>query len=704
MATWQSPAQVQTTRHRPVRRTAWLRKLVAAAATVLSAWGHAAGAEQQAWGSAMNVFGSRHDVAAMLVRYFEKMCQPRPFEVRTGASFKAHQRALRQKLLACAGLWPLPERVPLDPHASTPLDHEWCTVRRIACQLWPKVYGTGLLYTPKQFAERPAPAVLCPHGHWGDGNAHPEVQRRCLVLAKMGYVVFSPTQNHYEDLALGISHQTLMVWNNVRALDYLASLPEVDPSRIGCTGCSGGGLQAQMFVAVDDRVRAATICGMTCDYREIVFPGRMHCGCNHFPNIMRHTDEPELSALGLPTPVQYLTMNDWTRSFEKASFPTIRRLYEANGLSGRTDCKYWPTAHSYDKPKRERMYWWMEKWLRGTDHGGPVPEPETRTFPVKTLLGLKAQAPGNKGFRHISRIYANTRRYAVPKIASRRDWEAYRKAMRAALRELLGEPPPAARAPAKRVRAEEQGGLTIERLLCPSEGGILVPTLLVRATPSKGRLPVVVVCDDRGKDAAWAATGASSAAVLAHKGCLVVLPDVRFVGELSLRAMAGLTRELTTFKACSPLSEGPPASFDGVWERNAVLWGRPIPGMAATDIRAVVDAVAARADVDVRQISLRGRGRLAIAALFAAALDDRVAAVDMDLGGRCFEKRNLPLVPFVLQHGDVLQWAALLADRRLTLAGVPREAGDPRWLEDVFGAAGNPDGLDMGGVSHAPMP
>ena len=54
-----------------------------------------------------------------------------------------------------------------------------------------------------------------------------------LNLARLGYVVLEPVQNHYEDLNIGIAYQTLMVWNNMRALDVLESLPEVDRSRIG---------------------------------------------------------------------------------------------------------------------------------------------------------------------------------------------------------------------------------------------------------------------------------------------------------------------------------------------------------------------------------------------------------------------------------------------------------------------------------------
>jgi len=205
----------------------------------------------------------------------------------------------------------------------------------------------------------------------------------------------------------------------------------------------------------------------------------------------------------------------------------------------------------------------------------------------------------------------------------------------------------------------------------------------------------VILCDDGGKAGQLTATDDGSPLALARIGSLVVLPDVRFAGELSLRTIAGLTGELLTFKACSPLGEGEPGSFDGVWERNALLWGRPLAAMAATDIRAALDYVLSRPDADARNVSLVGRGKAAVAAMFAAALDSRVTSVDLDFGGRCFAKRNLPMVPFVLQHGDLLQWAAVLADRQVTLRGVPAEAGEPAWLTGMFAAAGNPGGLRL---------
>jgi dienelactone hydrolase len=620
----------------------------------------------------------RQALRQTLVDYYHEMSRPKPFRVLQGESLQAHQKQLKARLLKSTALDPLPARIPLDVHESPPLDHPWCTVRRIAYQLWPNVYSTGLLFQPKQLAEQPAPAMLCPHGHWENGNAHPEVQKRCLNLARLGYITFSSTQNHYEDLYNGVSHQTLMIWNNMRALDYLESLPAVDKSRIGVAGASGGGLQTQMLVALDARVRAATIVGLTCDFREIMFFDHCHCVCNHFPQVMRYTDHPETSTLGLPAALQFLTMNDWTKTFLANNFPTIRQLYAANGASERVECLYFNTGHSYDKAKREATYRWMERWIRGKPQTADVPEPETQTFPVATLVNLKAAVPNDKGFGEIGRFYRQQRGYRASPLTTRDQWQAFRQQMLGVLPDLLGMDVQLPRkAEPRTVATTVEDGLQIERIDYPSEGGIVVPTVVLRKQAATGRLPVIVLCGVEGKDAVMAKTGPGSAKELARAGALVALPDVRFTGEL---AAAGNT--------------GAPQPRQA-WERNGIVWGRPVSGLACTDLRSVVDALVARSDAEpgrVRMVS-RGAGDLAIATLFAAAMDSRISSVDVDLAGCSFENRRLPLVPFILQHGDVLQWAAVLADRQLTLRGRPADAGSPQWLTAAFASAGNAGGL-----------
>ena len=144
---------------------------------------------------------------------------PSRLQIRTGDDWEQHRTRLREYRAGVLRLVPLPERVPLDVRMSEPLDHPWCTVRRVSYQLWPGVYRPVCCSCPSSSATAGAGDALCPHGHWEHGNANPAVQTRCLNFARLGYVTFSSTQNHYEDLYVGVSHQTLMVWNNIRALD-----------------------------------------------------------------------------------------------------------------------------------------------------------------------------------------------------------------------------------------------------------------------------------------------------------------------------------------------------------------------------------------------------------------------------------------------------------------------------------------------------
>ena len=218
----------------------------------------------------------------------------------------------------------------------------------------------------------------------------------------------------------------------------------------------------------------------------------------------------------------------------------------------------------------------------------------------------------------------------------------------------------------------------------PSEGELLVPAIVIRPlqstlhSPLGGKLPVTLMLGPSPKESLLAETGSDSARALAKKGSLVVLPDIRTFGEMFATAT---DRE----------KQGQ------AWERNGIVWGRPVLGMAATDLRGLLDGIAARPDADASRIAIvaRGSGDLAAAAVFAAALDPRITALDVDLAGCCFAKRNVALVPRVLQHGDVLQWAALSARRMLTLRNVPPEAGDTAWLAAAFQAVGNREGLGI---------
>ncbi len=639
--------------------------------------------------------------AAAMIRYFEAMSVPEPFLVRTGTAWESRRAEVRAKMLKNMNLDPLPDRIPLDPHSSEPIDYPWCTLRKVAYQLWPGVYSRGLLYMPKELSDKPAPAVLCCHGHTDDGYADADEQRRYLTFAKMGFVTFVTPQDHHEDLPRGYSHQTYMVWNNMRALDFLESLPEVDRNRLGVNGLSGGALQSQMLVALDPRLKAATIAGITTDFRESMFSYRHHCECNHWPDMMTFTDLPEISALGFPAAVQYLTMDDWTAHFAADNFPTIQAIYRDNGFPDRVECVYWPTGHEYDRVKRERTYWWMQKWVRGDKKATIPSEPADLpvVFPPKALLAdLPVLVPGERAYEEYVRSVF--KRNGGPAKGTG-DWEAYRARMTGELRSLLGEAqalPPESRISSRTLRPDWAGEMHVEEVLVPSEGEILIPALII--DPGAGRRNGTIELRLFGKGRAVASDDPGESIVAAKAGTVVVLPDIRFSGDYAAGRLAGRLRpEFGRFKTAYPLRvpvepDAQAVNVVAAWDRNGIVWGRPVTGMMVHDLLAVMDALGKREGLEKSRfiVGTRDASALAAAALFAACLDPRIAAVDVDFKGYRYEKNTpwkddfaaLPLISGILRSGDIPQWAVLLAGRGLTLRNVPMEPAERRALEGAF--------------------
>ncbi len=151
--------------------------------------------------------------------------------------------SVREQLLVTLGLSPLPPKTPLKPWVYGKLERDGYSIEKVVLETLPGFTLSGNLYRPRGKSGQ-FPIVLCPHGHWEDGRVNPEVQQRCIQWAKLGAVVFLYDMVGYNDSKSfghaflndrlrrwGLSLVTLQTWNSVRALDWLTSLPDVDPAR-----------------------------------------------------------------------------------------------------------------------------------------------------------------------------------------------------------------------------------------------------------------------------------------------------------------------------------------------------------------------------------------------------------------------------------------------------------------------------------------
>lgn len=285
----------------------------------------------------------------------------------TPAAWAVRRAALREGFLKGARLWPLPEKTPLNPIRHSRRDHDGYTVENVALETMPGFWCTGNLYLPRDRSKKCA-AVLCPHGHFRPlGRFREEHQVRCAHLARMGAAVFSYAMVGWQD-STQTTHQdplvlALQTWNSVRAIDFLTSLNEVDPQRVGVTGASGGGTQSLYLTLVDDRVKVSAPV-------VIVYPWAAPdgCVCEGGMPVMQatQTNAIELAAAAAPRPQLLISVaRDPTEDFPKVGFPFIKHVYELHGRSDAVANVHFPEGgHDYGPAKRRALYAFFAKHLQ----------------------------------------------------------------------------------------------------------------------------------------------------------------------------------------------------------------------------------------------------------------------------------------------------------------------------------------------------
>ena len=154
----------------------------------------------------------------------------------------------------------------------------------------------------------------------------------------------------------GFHPMGIQLWNSMRALDFLQSLPDVDPHRIAATGASGGATQTFLLAAVDDRVGYASPVNMVSAYMQGGDP------CEEAPNLRLDTFNVEIAAMIAPRPLLVVSSTrDWTRHTPVEEFPAIRRIYELYGAAQHVQNVHIAAEHNYNRQSREAVYQFLAK-------------------------------------------------------------------------------------------------------------------------------------------------------------------------------------------------------------------------------------------------------------------------------------------------------------------------------------------------------
>lgn len=320
------------------------------------------------------------------------------------------QRAdfIREHARAVTGLLPMPVKMPLNAKVFDRVERDGYSIEKVHLETHPGFYLAGNLYRPLGKGDGPFPGVLNPHGHWANGRMADvesgSLAGRCISQARLGMIAFTYDMVGYNDTRQvdhkfagnptnqlwNISLMGLQTWNSIRALDFLESLPDVDKSRLSCTGESGGGTQTFMLGAVDNRLAAQAPIVMVSHSMQ------GGCLCENAPGLRIDHSNMEIAAAVAPRPqIIVSATGDWTKDTMSIEGPGIASVYKLLGAPEKFRYAIFDYEHNYNKTTREAVYAFLSQYLLNQTEANRIPEPPFKKEPDSDLRVFPDKLPPN---------------------------------------------------------------------------------------------------------------------------------------------------------------------------------------------------------------------------------------------------------------------------------------------------------------------
>jgi dienelactone hydrolase len=630
----------------------------------------------------------------------------------TREAWEKRRKELREQLLVANGLWPMPEKTPLNAVIHGNIDRDKYTIEHVIFASMPGHYVTGNLYRPKD-KSGPLPGVLCPHGHWRNGRffdageeegkkqmekgaeqsmngARYPLQARCAMLARMGCVVF-----HYDMVGVAdsqpIAHASgfadadgelrlqsamgLQTWNSIRALDFLLSLPEIDKERIGVTGASGGGTQTFILGAVDARPTVA--------FPAVMVGTEMQggCVCENAPYLRQFTGNVEIAGMFAPKPLGMTGANDWTLRIEEKGLPELKALYKLYGYEDRVLAKCFPQFdHNYNQVSREVMYNWFNKHLK-LGWKEPVKEEPFEPVPPAELSVYDDKHPRPNDALPVERLRELMTEASNKQIAALLPKDAdglneYRRVIGTALRVMVHDRLPSKDDVEFQYVGEkgEKDGLRWRKFLIGRKGqGEQIPALGIRGKEFDGTVVVWVHPDGKSSLMRDGKPVPAAQQILDKKAAILAV-DVFGTGEFQGAKLPGVDAKYAGYTYC---------------------FNRPL---LANRVHDILTAVAlAKGHEETKTVHLVGfEATGPWVALARGLCGDAVSRTAVDMHQFRFDAVRTTsdemMLPGGLKYGGLGPLAALAAPGELFIHN-HRGTGSGQWLTAVYKAAGHPERL-----------
>jgi cephalosporin-C deacetylase-like acetyl esterase len=487
----------------------------------------------------------------------------------------------------------------------------------------------------------------------------------------------SGEHEHANQTALLVGQHIARYWfaDGVRSVDYLTARPDVDASRIGTFGCSGGGTAAAYLAAMDPRVRVAAIASFITSFTALLPGNGPQDAEQTLPRFLASgLDFADWVELAAPRPVAIVGFeNDFFPiAGVKETYEEARRIYALHGAADRLQLIHGQGGHCNLGPVMPQVLGFLGAHLKGPDAPVPAFAPLRPTDPDALVVTPSGQVStslaGSLTVEEMVRRDSRTALAAATPVASAEALAALRARVIRDVRSLTAAAaqPGAVPAATSTPRPRSDGGRG-ERVMIESEPGVTLEGIVVAPeAPGPATHPAVLWMDAAPVDDL---AGSPEVARLVKAGRLVLL--------LHPRGVLGEPPPNPNQLALGPYM---PLLL------RAVVVGRTLVGLRVDDTIRAIDWLASRPDVDPAAITVYGTGAQGLVALHAAALDPRIAHVVAERSLVSYRTaleaglhRNLSevLIPDVLRHYDTPDLVAAIHPRPVTLINPVNAMGQP---------------------------
>jgi cephalosporin-C deacetylase-like acetyl esterase len=597
-------------------------------------------------------------------------------ELQTAADWQQYQKMTREKILQCAG--PFPEKTPLNARTLRTIDKGTFRVEHVIYESQPGFYVTSSLYLPSG-AKKKSPAIIYCSGHSADGYRSDVYQHVILNLVLKGFIVLAfdpvgqgerleyydmkagksvmvgPTSEHSypgaQAFISGSSQARYMIWDGIRAVDYLISRKEVDPSRIGITGRSGGGTQSAMIAACDERIYAAAPENYLTNYTRLLQSiGPQDAEQNLFNFIAEGLDHPDFLLVRAPKPALMITTTGDMFNIQGAmeTEKEVSRIYDALGKPENFSRCEDDAGHESTRKNRESMYAFFGKHL---NNPGNTADEEVNLLTKDELkvtetgqlsTSLKGETVFSLNLKDADKINTVDSRDEV--LRSARDLSGYVEPG------TIGTPVFTGRL--------KRTGYVIEKYFIKGEGDYVIPYLIFK--PGTGSGNAMLYLHPEGKAAEAKAGGDIEQYV--KQGFTVLAPDMAGTGELGPGDLKGDAY----FKGAS----------HNLWYA-AMLVGRSVTGIQAGDVTRL--AIALKKYSGAENIAGFARQGMVPVLLHSALFSGQINSLILDkpyssyraiVSQRFYDPFFvMSSVPGALRKYDLPQLEAAFAPHSLTIIG-----------------------------------